>query len=158
MKDHILAIKDAVDKERAMGKSHLAKAELSNFRKGYDDLVAEGLSINPEQKKPAGKRGKAKQSKARNLLLRLQTYKDAYLRFASDFTVPFDNNQAERDFRLAKVKQKVSGSFRSSFGGQNFALIQSFLGTIRKHHISLYPEICKVFQGYYNFPFQLATE
>jgi transposase len=117
------------------------------------------MGKNPAAVKEAGKRGKAKQSKARLLLERLLGYKEEYLRFMRDFRVPFDNNQAERDFRIAKVKQKVSGCFRSDRGAEAFATRESIIQTIHKHHANIGEEPVKVFQGPYSFPFDLmATE
>jgi transposase len=72
-----------------------------------------------------------------------------------DFRVPFDNNQVERDFRKAKVKQKVLGRFRSDSGAEAFADIQSFIQTIHKHDLSIGEELVKVFLGLYSFPFDL---
>ena len=121
-------------------------------------LVEEGLNKNPEQVKPGYRRGRAKQTKARLLLLRLEKRKDEYLRFAIDFNIPFDNNQAERDIRMAKVKQKVSGCFRSDNGGKSFATIYSFIETLKKNGVTVFSELVKVFKGDYSFPFQLGTE
>jgi transposase len=92
----LLEIKKAVGIRRIDKKSFLPKGELSKYIKRYNKLVEEGLNENPEQSKPAGKRGRAKQTKARLLLVRLRDRKDEYLRFAIYFNTPFDNNQAER--------------------------------------------------------------
>jgi transposase len=93
------------------------------------------------------------------LLERLEGYKEEYLRFTYDLRVSFDNNQAERDFRIAKIKQKVSGCIRSDSGAEAFAAIESFIQTIPKHHANIGEELVKVFQGPYSFPFDLmATE
>jgi transposase len=117
------------------------------------------LRDNPAAKKEAGKRGRVKQSKERLLAERLEGHKEEYMRFVYDFGVPFDNNQAERDFRISKVKQKVSGGFRSDGGAEAFAATQSFIQTIHKHHVNVWEELVKVFQGSYSFPFDLlATE
>ena len=69
---------------------------------------------------PTGKRGVIRQTPARNLLSRLDTYRDDILRFAHDFRVPFDNNLAERDIRMVKLQQKISGCWRTSSGADHF--------------------------------------
>jgi len=153
-----LEIKNAVDARRLCEKAFLPKAELSKYIKRYGMLVEEGLNENPEQAKPEGRRGRAKQTKARLLLLRLHERKEECLRFATDFAAPFDNNQAERDFRMAKVKEKVSGCFRSDKGEKSFATIYSFIQTLKKNRISVFDELVKAFKGDYSFPFQLVTE
>jgi len=154
----LLEIKKAVDSRCSDGKTFLPEGELSNYIQRYQMLVEEGLLNNPEQAKLKGKRGRAKQTKARLLLLRLHERQEEYLRFAFDFTAPFDNNQAERDIRMAKVKQKVSGCFRSDKGETSFATIYSFIQTLKKNGVSAFGELVKLFNGNYSFPFHLATE
>jgi transposase len=154
----LLEIKRAADLRRARKKTFLPKAELSEYSKRYYLLAEEGLQENPERERVAGKRGRAKQTKARLLLLRLHCRKEEYLRFAYDFNCPFDNNRAERDFRMAKVRQKVSSCFRSEKGEKSFAAIYSFIQTLKKNGASIFDELVKVFKGDYSFPFQLATE
>lgn len=84
-----------------------------------------------EDRKP-GQRGKVKRSVPRRLADRLRSHADEFLRFLSDWRVPFDNNQAERDLRPLKTKIKVSGCFRTALGAKNFGRIQSFLSTAKK--------------------------
>jgi hypothetical protein len=158
MKELLLEIKNVVDIRRIDKKGLLPKGELSKYIRRYNMLVEEGLNKNPEQAKPEGRRGKAKQSKARLLLIRLKERKEEYLRFATDFNTLFDNNQAEKDIRMAKVKQKVSGCFRSDSGGKSFATIYSFIQTLKKNGITVFGELVKVFKGDYFFPFQLESE
>ena len=153
-----LEIKNAVESRLQEGMSFFLKGELLKYTTRYYMLVEEGMNKNPEQTKPEGRRGRAKQTKARLLLLRLHEHKDEYLRFATDFNCPFDNNQAERDIRVAKVKQKVSGCFRSDKGEKSFTTIYSFIQTLKKNGVFVFNELVKVFKGNYSFPFQLAAE
>lgn len=94
-----------------------------------------------------GKRGRPKNSKGRNLLNRLIEYQEGILAFAFILDVPFTNNQAERDIRPLKTKQKVANSFRTSKGAQNHARIQSFVSTLRKHHMNVFQNICLLFNN-----------
>lgn len=94
------------------------------------------------------KNKRPKKSKGRNLMERLVRYRDAVLAFAKYETVPFTNNQAERDVRPAKTKQKVAGCFRTLAGAQVYARIQSFLSTTRKHQLNVFNELVATFDGY----------
>jgi transposase len=110
------------------------------FERHYDTIIAEGLLFHEAQAplvstviKGGGKRrGRTPRRTGHNLLLRLATRKEDTLRFLHDATVPFTNNQAERDGRMMKLRQKISGGFRSLEGAMDFALIRSFLSTARK--------------------------
>jgi transposase len=110
------------------------------FERCYDAILAEGLVFHEAQKplaqttiKASGKRrGRAPRRTGHNLLLRLATRKQDTLRFLRDPTVPFSNNQAERDGRMMKLRQKISGGFRSLEGAMDFALIRSFVSTAKK--------------------------
>jgi transposase len=110
------------------------------FERRYDAILAEGLVFHEAQaplvravSKGGGKRrGRAPRRTGHNLLLRLATRKQDTLRFLHDATVPFTNNQAERDARMMKLRQKISGGFRSLEGAMHFALIRSFFSTSRK--------------------------
>ena len=110
------------------------------FERRYDAILAEGLVFHEAQAplvraaiKGGGKRrGRAPRRTGHNLLLRLATRKNDTLRFLRDATVPFTNNQAERDARMMKLRQKISGGFRSLQGAMDFALIRSFFSTANK--------------------------
>lgn len=106
--------------------------------------LAEQEEPPAEQKQGKGKR---KRTKGRNLFERMRTHQHAVLAFSFHPEVPFTNNQAERDIRPLKVKQKVSGCFRTSTGAIHFARIQSFLSTARKHGKSAFQELCNAFVG-----------
>lgn len=136
--DLLSKIKEKVDACNRKAETGLRVRQTNAFSQAYDELVKKGLRANPPSKKnrrQPGQRGRLKQSPARNLLLRLREHKEAVLAFMYDFKVPFDNNQAERDLRMMKVKQKVSGGFRSTAGAHNFCNIRSYLSTARKNGV-----------------------
>jgi transposase len=149
MKKLLLAIKQRVEEAVAAGKRELAVSERRSFVRRYQRVVREGLAS--ESQKPAlatGKRGKKKQSQAKNLLDRLRRYRKETLGFMEDFAVPFDNNLAERDLRMMKVKQKVSGCFRSAAGAEKFCRIRSYVSTMRKQGHNVLTVLKSVFTGH----------
>lgn len=135
----------AKDKALAKSKSGLSVASLNRYRKKYEQLIEKGLKANPFEPPPEKKKGRDKKSKPRNLVERLRDYKEEYLRFLYDFEVPFDNNAAERDLRMMKVKQKISGCFRSLSGAQAFARIRSYIVTARKQHVNCFLALINLF-------------
>ena len=104
----------------------------------YDAIVAEGIAFHEAQPAliPASvarkRRGRRKRRIGHNLLLRLQNRRYDVLRFVTNLDVPFTNNQAEQDGRMMKLKQKISGGFRSQRGAEDFAVLRSFVSTARK--------------------------
>jgi transposase len=100
----------------------------------YDAIVAEGLAFHEAQPAlaKARPRGRPPRRVGHNLLLRLSTHRQDVLRFLTDPRVPFTNNLAERDGRMMKLRQKISGGFRSEDGAKDFAVIRSVLSTARK--------------------------
>lgn len=147
----LLEIKDEVEKT-ALETDHLSPPQSELFTHRYDVIVNQGLKDNPysaakNEEGRAKKRGRPKQTPAYNLLTRLKDFKPETLAFMYDFRVPFDNNQAERDIRMVKVKQKVSGGFRTFQGAQRFGSIRGYISTARKNSVSIFDAIKSAFSG-----------
>ena len=110
------------------------------FRRSYDGILKEGLVFHGRQpvlgRAPAvgqrKRRGRQRRRTGHNLLLRLSTRKEDVLRFLTDPDVPFTNNQAEQDGRMMKVKQKISGGFRSEDGANTFVINRTVISTAKK--------------------------
>lgn len=126
-------LKTAVDDARARGQSALPAAALAAFCARYEQIIALGHRQNPPPTERTGKRGPIGRSKTANLHARLDQHRDEVLRFAHDFRVPFDNNQAERDLRMVKLQQKISGCWRTISGAEGFLALRSYLATSAKH-------------------------
>ncbi len=116
----------------ASNDKRLSEAKFGNLQKRYRCILTQGeAELPPIPAKPSGKRGRIAKSDAHNLLERLRKYEKAVLLFAKDSNVPFTNNRAERDLRMAKVKQKVSGCFRSEHYAQAFCRVSSYIQTMQ---------------------------
>lgn len=140
-------MKAATDHARTSGSRRLAPGVHAEFLDRYHALLKAGLAANPPpnaERRP-GQRGRLAQSPARNLLERLLLQQDEVLAFLDDLTIPFDNNQAERDLRDLKVQQKVSGCFRSDGGADAYATIRGYLATLRKQGQTLLAALETVF-------------
>jgi transposase len=137
----------ATDQARAQGLSRLPDCQRDGLVARYGELLAAGLAAYPPPERRPGQRGRLKQSPARNLLERFLFQQDQVLAFLDDLTLPFDNNQAERDLRTLKIQQKVSGYFRSTAGGDAFACLRSYLATLRMQGQALLAARHSVFAG-----------
>ena len=129
------------------GQYEASKDDLEMCSKCYDEIIVQAKALNPVRENETNKKGRPKRGKVGSLVDRLALRKDQWLLFFTDFSVPFDNNQAERDFRFFKVKQKVSGCFRTSDGAANFSAIMSFISTARKCGLSVFSAIKDVLLG-----------
>ena len=147
-------MKAAVEQARASGLHQLPATTRQAFVTRYRALLAEGHAANPppDPERRPRQSGRVKQSPARNLLERLWLGQDQVLAFLDDLTIPFDNNQAERDLRLLKVQQKVSGSFRSDRGAAAFACLRGYLSTLRKQGVALLAALETVVAGHPLYP------
>ena len=147
----LVSILSQVQAAKAEGLSGLASEEIDAFSARYLEILAEGLAANPLPSAATDapkKRGRPKRSPPRNLLERLQSQQASVLGFMLDFTVPFDNNQAERDLRMMKLKQKISGCFRSENGAKIFCRIRGYLSTLRKQQCNIFDALSDLFSGH----------
>ena len=110
--------------------------QITAFHARYQIVLTQGYLEQPPPVR-TGKRGRPKRTKAYNLLDRLRKHQAAILAFLRDPSIPFTNNQAERDLRMLKVQQKVSGCFRTLAAAQTFARIRSYISTVRKHGLDI---------------------
>ena len=127
----------------------IPKEMLHTLMEFYDSVVDEGLywhnALPPLL--TSGTRGRKKKRPGHNLLLRLQKYKEDVLRFLSDHHIPFTNNQAERDLRMMKCKQKISGGFRTDEGALQFVRIRGFISTARKQGWNIFQSLSRAIAG-----------
>ena len=148
MIDHLLEIKAAVDTARNGGLAALPTADPDRFLHRYLAIVDIGYAQNPVPEEPPPKRrGRPKQSKARNLLDRFRDHPDSILSFMRDFDVPFDNNLSERDLRMRKLRQKISGTFRSFAALVDFCRIGGYISTARKNGLTALDALRRIYQG-----------
>lgn len=153
----LVEIKGAVEEARASGRAALTEQEQGEYLRRYDELVRRGLELNPERTSrrrradPGAtakqRRGRIGQSVARKLVARLESRREEVLRFMTDFAVPFENNQAERDLRMVKLQQKIGGCFRSGEGARQFCRLRGVISTARKQGQAVLESIEKVLRG-----------
>ena len=128
----------AIHKAKDNAKKALTNAQIQKYTLNYEKIIKSAESYYPPPNDTLEKaRGRPKQEKGKNLLDRLSKYQIEHLRFLNDFRVPFTNNLAERDLRMIKVKEKISGSFASFKGGEIFCRVRSYISTLKKNNISV---------------------
>lgn len=147
MKALLIEMKAAVEQARSQGMLGLRVATRQEYEARYEQLVAQGMAANPPPARKKGTRGPLRGDDVRNLLHRLRDYQVQILRFLHRFEVPFDNNLAERDIRMMKVQQKISGCFRTREGASIFCRWRSYLSTMCKQGVPLLTALRHVFLG-----------
>lgn len=149
----LVQIKDAAAQARAVGELQLNHQQQASWLERYQQLLRKALKINPppspsKEAADAPKKQQRDQKPApSNLSKRLQQKRDEILRFMRDLTVPFDNNGSERDLRMIKLQQKISGCFRTPDGARVFCRVRSYLSTARKQGYSLLHALERVLAG-----------
>ena len=134
-------------REKSKGQRFASKT-IRVFEQRYHKILAIGLAAHPPPVESLNrKRGRKKKSKAANLLDRLRRHEQATLAFMYDFSVPFDNNLGERDIRMMKVQQKISGTFRSFEGALSFCRIRSYISTVKKQGMNVLSALQDVFSN-----------
>jgi transposase-like protein len=160
MYEVLLCMLQATEQWRAQGARELPKAERDALIAQYFEVLKDGFAAHlalapPETGAPLKKRGRRKQDASKNLLDALLKRAEQVLAFLDDLSVPFPNNLAERDLRMIKVQQKMSGTFRSEQGATAFCVIRSSLSPMRKQGRSMLAAMTAVFEG---SPFPIAWE
>ena len=143
----LVAMKQVCDAAVAAGAPSVPEQRCGELEAAYAKSMAQGQREHPELGKPAGRRGRAKQSREHNLLKRLSAKQAEVLGFLRNIELPFDNNQAERDLRMMKVQQKISGCFRSAAGAKVFCVLRSYLATARKQGLNVIDTIRSAIAG-----------
>ncbi|AKB48182.1 Mobile element protein [Methanosarcina sp. Kolksee] len=148
MNELLSEMKKYTDECKEQGKD-LDFEQVKALEKRFDTVVAKGIEENPPSLNPErqGKRGVHPKTKARNLLDRFIEHKEKILRFLKDLKVPFENNQAERDVRMMKLQQKISGTFRTTRGAEAFCRIRAYISTIRKNGLPVLEGILAALKG-----------
>jgi transposase len=133
------------DRARRAGCARVDDDVWARLEGRYQRLLGDGQAVNPPPR-PAC-RGRLRRSPAANLLARLDRHRNEVLRSLDDCRVPFDNNQAERDLRMVKLRQKISGCWRTLPGAQAFCTLRSYISTGRKHGMNPLAILRQLFEG-----------
>lgn len=153
LKDLLIFGKREVERHTEIGV--LPQEILHSIERAYNQIIDRGLQYHALLPPlPIGKRGRRKQRPGKNLLDRLQEKKTSVLWFLRRFAVPFTNNQGEQDIRMVKLKQKISGCFRTKAGGEVFCRVRSYLSTARKQTWNIWDALAEAIKG---SPYLLST-
>jgi transposase len=142
----LLTTHERVEAARTAGKTGLPARTLNSLTRRYDELISAGYAANPPPVR-TGQKGRPSRTKAANLVHRLDVYRADVLRFATDFSSPFTNNLAERDLRMVKLQQKISGCYRTEAGAANYLTIRSYVSTARKQGVNVLGALRDLFEG-----------
>jgi len=148
MAELLVDVKLAGDRARAVGLPRVDGQARARLHARYARLLADGQAANPPPPATGRRRGRARRSPAGRLLARLEAHREEVLRSLDDTRVPFTNNQAERDLRMVKLQQKISGCWRTPAGAEAFLALRSYLSTARKHGMNPLVVLRQLFQGH----------
>ena len=142
---HLLRELEAITDQTGQGWAAGMAEPRTRLRARYERLLADGRAANPPPR-TAG-RGRNRRSPAARLLARLEAHRDEVLRSLDDTRVPFDNNQGERDLRMVKLQQKISGCWRTLAGAEAFLALRSYVSTARKQAMNPLAVLRQLFEG-----------
>jgi transposase len=148
MAELLVDVKLVTDRARAAGLQRVDDQARARLEARYQRLLTDGRAANPPPPATGRRRGRARRSPAARLLARLDTHREEVLRSLEDSRVPFDNNQGERDLRMVKLQQKISGCWRTPAGAAAFLALRSYLATARKHQVNPLAVLRQLFQGH----------
>jgi transposase len=146
MAELLVDVKLAGDRARTAGAARVDDDARVRLQGRFQRLLADGQAANPPPR--AARRGRLRRSPATRLLTRLDAHRDEVLRSLDACHVPFDNNQAERDLRMIKLQQKISGCWRTLAGAEAFLALRSYVATARKHQMNPLAVLRQLFEGH----------
>ncbi len=141
----LLDAKHAQEQARDAGAPAVGTAEREGLRARYDRVVADAIAANPTPIRWSGRTTLERRSF--NLAVALRDHKDEALRYLDDVSLPWDNNLAERDLRMVKLQQKVSGGWRTPEGARDFCAVRSYIATAAKHGVPALAVLTQMFRG-----------
>ena len=148
MQEFLRGANRLVKQAKSETKEYFTDLELKKLTDRYQEIIIAGYKeIPPPPKRAPGQRGRLAKGRSRNLLERFDQKKEEVIGFIIDFSNPFDNNQAERDIRMIKVKQKISGAFRSEGMAKGFLTTRSYISTAIKQGLNVFDSLVDGLSG-----------